>query len=148
MTLRHPLALVNTLTFLSVLLSPLVLLALSFSPYFLFRITNHFFSLCSPIYSLRWVEALWLLSDLTCVGGVQSNYFWWDHALLGTVIMASELVPTSKRLLGSNILQGNIKLSRTQAVLSKHIPDQVKIDRQGLASDTFKTRWTHYGTWA
>ena len=59
--------------------------------------------------------------------------------------MASELVPASKRLLGNDIPQGNTRLPRTQVVLSKHIPDQVKVDRQGLTSDTFKTRWTHYG---
>ena len=62
--------------------------------------------------------------------------------------MASELVLTSKRLFDNDIPQGNIRLPRMQAVLSKHIPNQVKIDRQGLASDTLKTRWTHYGTWA
>ena len=62
--------------------------------------------------------------------------------------MASELVPASKRLLGNDIPQGNTRLPRTQAVLSKHIPDQVKIYQLGLASDMFKTRWTHYGTWA
>ena len=64
------------------------------------------------------------------------------------VVIASELVPTSKRLLGSDIPQGNTRLPKTQAVLSKHIPDQVKIDRLKLAFDMFKTRWTYYGTWA
>ena len=62
--------------------------------------------------------------------------------------MALELDPASKRLLGNDIPQGNIGLPRTQAVLSKHIPDQVIIDWHGLAFDMFKTRWTHYGIWA
>ena len=62
--------------------------------------------------------------------------------------MVSELVPTSKRLLSSVTSQGNTRLPRTQAALGKHIPDQVEVDRLGLAPDTFKTRRTHYGTWA
>ena len=64
------------------------------------------------------------------------------------VLMASKLVPTSKRLLNNDTSQGNTRLPRTQAALGKHIPDQVKVDRLGLAPNMFKTRRTHYGTWA
>ena len=62
--------------------------------------------------------------------------------------MALELVAVFKRLLDSDILQGNTGLPKTQAVLSKHFPDQVIIDWHGLAFDMFKARWTHYGIWA
>ena len=36
-----------------------------------------------------------------------------EYALLEIVVMALELVPTFKRLLGSDTLQGNIELSGT-----------------------------------
>ena len=58
---KTPLAPVNTLTLLSVLLSPLVLLALSLSsllPIFSSELPTPHFSFYSPIYRLRWVEAL------------------------------------------------------------------------------------------
>ena len=68
--------------------------------------------------------------------------------MLEMVVMASKLVPTSKRLLDNDTPQGNTRLPRTQVALGKHIPNQVKVNRLGLALDTFKTRRTHYGTWA
>ena len=79
--LRHSLAPVNTLTLLSVLLSLLVLLALSLSlspllPIFSSELPTPLFSFYYPIYRLRWVEVLWLPFDLTHVGGVQSNSSW------------------------------------------------------------------------
>ena len=43
------------------------------------------------------------------------------NASLETVIIALELVPVSKRLLSSDILQGNIDLPRLQAVSGKYI---------------------------
>ena len=62
--------------------------------------------------------------------------------------MASELVLASKRLLGSDIPQGNTRLPRMQAASSKHTLDQVVIDQLVLASSTFKTRQTPHDTWA
>ena len=51
--------------------------------------------------------------------------------LLGTVVIALELVPTSKRLFGSDIPQGNRDLVSS----SNHIPNQVKVDQEELAFD-------------
>ena len=55
------------LVFLFGLLSSLLILLL-FALCFLSKIANHF-SFYSPIYSFRWVEALWLFPDLTRVDG-------------------------------------------------------------------------------
>ena len=112
------------------------------------KIASHLFLFHPLIYSLRWVDALWLSSGLTRVGGVQINYSWHEYALLRTVVMALELVPTSKRLLGNGIPQGNIRLSRIQAVPNKHTLDQVNVDRLVLASGMLKTRWAQLNTWA
>ena len=70
---------------------------------FLRRIANPLFLFNPLIYSLRWVDTLWLSSGLTRVDGVQINYSWHEYALLRTVVMALELVPTPKRLLGNDI---------------------------------------------
>ena len=56
-----------------------------------------------------------------------------EYALLKTVMVALGLVPTSKRLLGSDTSQGNTELLRSWADLSKCIPDQVVLDWYGLA---------------
>ncbi|KAL0006549.1 hypothetical protein SO802_008051 [Lithocarpus litseifolius] len=58
--------------------------------------------------------------------------------------MASELIPISERLLGSDTPQGNTELPRARAVPSKHIPDQVITDRYGLVYHASKTKWTYY----
>jgi len=44
------------------------------------------------------------------------------HASLEMVEMTLELVPTSKRLLGSDILQGNTELPRSWVVPGKYSP--------------------------
>ena len=104
-------------------------MVLAFSLYFLLRISNPYSSLTSVIYSLRLVEVSWLHYGLTHVYGVQFDYSWQRICSIETVVMALELVPASKRLLGSNTPQGNTKLPRTWVVPSKHIPEQVIIDR-------------------
>ena len=43
-----------------------------------------------------------------------------EYASLEMVEMTWELVPTSKRLLSSDILQGNTELSRSWVVLGKY----------------------------
>ena len=43
-----------------------------------------------------------------------------EYASLEIVVMALELVLTSKRLLGSDIPQGNTELSRSQVAPSKY----------------------------
>ena len=60
--------------------------------------------------------------------------------------MALELVPASKRLLGSDIPQGTIRPLRMLAFPSKNATVQVVVDQQGLASHMFKTRWAHHDT--
>ena len=44
-----------------------------------------------------------------------------EYTSLETVIMALELVPSSKKLLGNNIPQGNTDLPRLRAVPGKYI---------------------------
>ena len=48
-------------------------------------------------------------------------------------VMVLEPVPTSIRLLNSDIPKGNIGLPSTWVVPGKHTPDQTTIDRHGLA---------------
>ena len=45
-----------------------------------------------------------------------------EYDTLETVAMVLELVPTSKRLLGSDIPQGDTELPRSQATSGKYIP--------------------------
>ena len=54
--------------------------------------------------------------------------------LLGTVVMALGLVPTSKRLFG-RIFPKLIPSCRDLVSPSNHTLDQVKVDREGLAFD-------------
>ena len=83
--------------FLSLSLS--LLLSYFFSP----KLLTPSFSFSSPFYSFMLVEASWLFLQLTCVGGVQSNYSWWKYTLIEMVVMALELTPASKRPLSSDI---------------------------------------------
>ena len=54
--------------------------------------------------------------------------------LLGTTIMALELVPASKMLFGK-IFPKAISRNRDLISLGNHTLDQVKVDREGLAFD-------------
>ena len=45
-----------------------------------------------------------------------------EYDTLETVAMVLELVPTSKRLLGSDIPQGDTELPRSRATSGKYIP--------------------------
>ena len=76
---------------------------------------------------------------------VESNLIIPDkaYAPLEIVEMALDLIPTSKRLLGSDTSQGNTELSRAWTAPSKHILDQVIIDRYKLVYHKFKTKWTY-----
>ena len=56
-----------------------------------------------------WVGPNLIIPDKECVS-------------LETMVMALELVPASKRLLGSDIPQGNTELPRSRAATSKYSP--------------------------
>ena len=100
-------------------LSLLLLLSL------LLRKTHPFSILPSLIYSLRWwgthdyllVSLVWLGPNLIALDK--------EYASLETVAMALELVPVSKRLLGNDIPQGNIELSRSRATFGKYNPQPI-----------------------
>ena len=64
------------------------------------------------------------------------------------MVMALELVPASKGLLGSGIPQGNNELLRTWTSPSKCFPDQVIIDLCGLVYHASKMEWACYNFWA
>ena len=53
------------------------------------------------------------------------------------MVMALELIPASKRLLGNDTPQGNTELPKAWTIPSKHILDQVIIDRYGLVYHAF-----------
>ena len=55
---------------------------------------------------------MWVRSDLIILDK--------EYASLEIVVMALELVLTSKRLLGSDIPQGNTEVSRSQVAPSKY----------------------------
>ena len=143
-----PLSSHKLLLFISKLLSLFVVRArsLSLSPLlsiFSPELPTPFSSLTTPIYSLRLVEVSWLHSSLTRVCGVQFDYSWQGISSIETEVMALELVPTTKRLLDSDIPQDNTELPRTWAISDKHIPSQVILDRCGLLYHASKTRWTY-----
>ena len=86
----------------------------------LLKTTNPFSLLLFPIYSLRLVGCLWLPSGLTRVGGARSDYSWQGVCFLGNNGNGVELVLASKRLLNSDIPQGNTELPRSRAASSKY----------------------------
>ena len=144
--LMTPLNSHKLLLFISRLLPLLVVLALSLSPLlsiFSPELPTPFSWLTSPIYSLMLVEVSWLRSGLTRVCGVQFDYSWQGISSIETKVMALELVPAFKRLLGSDIPQGNTELPRTWVVPDKHVLGQVILDRYGLLYHASKTRWTY-----
>ena len=111
------------LLFLSRTLFPL---PLSYSPFtgvlslsLSLRMTNPL-SLLPSIYSLRLVEYSWLPSSLTYVDGAWFDYSWQGICSIENNGNGLELVPTSKRLLGSYIPQDNTKLPRSWAALGKY----------------------------
>ena len=118
----------------------MVLILSLFTLYFLSRVANPHFSLYSPIYSLRWVEALWLLPDLIRVDGGPIPSFLSGCSVgndgngIGT---DSHLQKATRQRYSPSqyrATKSNIRLLRTQAVLGKHIPNRTIIDQLSLVS--------------
>ena len=109
--------------------------------YFLLSINNPFSLVTPTIYTLRLVGCLWLRSGLTRMGGVRFNHSYQGICFIGNSDNGIGIDSNLQKIARQPYPQGNTKLPRSWAVMSKCIIDQVIHDRYRLVYHAFKTKW-------
>ena len=121
--------------------SPSFLEWLLFSLNVLTRLPTPSFSLDSPIYSLRWVEVLWLLPLASANGGlIPSSLGGWGGSGIGT---DSHLPKTAWQ----RYYLRQYREAKTSFCRATTHPTKLRLIRSGSLL-TFKVKWSRYVYWA